>query len=202
MTISRPGSSTTQPNSKWMLRPLVLVAMATLFSGTCLAQAYPGKVNRSAQNNDAWLAQEVRHQLLNVPWYSVFDNLEFQVSGGVVTLLGQTTNPTLKHDAVNAVNNIEGVTNVIDKIELLPVSPLDDGIRRAEYRAVYGAPQLERYAMGSVPPIHIIVKGGHVTLVGWVGSQSDKDIAGIRAKSVPNVFSVDNNLHVESASKS
>ena len=202
MTISRPGSNTTRPNSNWMLRPLLLVAMATLFSGACLAQAYPGKVSRSAQNNDAWLAQEVRHQLLNVPWYSVFDNLEFQVSGGMVTLLGQTTNPTLKHDAVNAVNNIEGVTNVIDKIELLPVSPLDDGIRRAEYRAVYGAPQLERYAMGSVPPIHIIVKGGHVTLVGWVGSQSDKDIAGIRAKSVPNVFSVDNNLHVELASKS
>ena len=123
MTISRSGPNSRKTNGKWALRLLNFVAMAALFSGVCFAQSYPGKVTRSPQANDVWLGQEVRHQLLNVPWYSVFDNLEFQVSGGVVTLLGQTTNPTLKHDAVNAVKNIEGVTDVIDNVELLPVSP-------------------------------------------------------------------------------
>ena len=199
MTFSRFASG-----SQGMLRSLLLVAaVAFLSSGVCFAQAYPGKVvEGSPQNYDGWLSQEVRHQLLEVPWYSVFDNLEYKVNGTEVTLLGQTANPTLKHDAENAVKNIEGVTKVVDDIELLPVSPLDDGIRRAEYRAIYGDPQLQRYAMGVLPSIHIIVKGGHVTLVGWVASQSDKDIAGIRAKSVSSVFSVDNQLRVESAGKS
>lgn len=189
--------------SKLLLRPFLLVVVASLFSGVCFAQAYPGKlVQNSTANHDAWLAQEVRHQLLLVPWYTVFDNLEFKVSGGEVTLLGQTTNPTLTHDAENAVKNIEGVTKVINNIELLPVSPMDDSIRRAEYHAIYDEPQLQRYAMGSLPAIHIIVKGGHVTLVGWVASQGDKDLAGIRANGVPNVFSVANNLRVESAARS
>jgi hyperosmotically inducible protein len=175
-----------------------------MFSGVCFAQAYPGRVigQSSASHYDAWLTQEVRHQLLEVPWYSVFDNLEFKVNGSEVTLLGQTSNPTLKHDAESAVKNIEGVTKVIDNIELLPVSPMDDGIRRAEYRAIYSEPQLQRYAMGVLPSIHIIVKGGHVTLVGWVASQSDKDVANIRANGVSNVFSVTNNLRVESAARS
>jgi hyperosmotically inducible protein len=199
MTISGFGSK-----SK-LTQVLLLVAAASLFSGMCFAQAYPGKVTGpqgSTQAYSAWLAQEVRHQLLQVPWYSVFDNIEFKVNGSEVTLLGQTVNDTLKHDAENAVKNIEGVTKVTDNIELLPVSPVDDGIRRAEYRAIYSEPQLQRYAMGSVPPIHIIVKGGHVTLVGWVASQSDKDIAGIRAKGVSDVFSVTNDLRIESAAKS
>jgi hyperosmotically inducible protein len=144
----------------------------------------------------------VRHQLLEVPWYSVFDNIEFKVTGSEVTLLGQTVNDTLMHDAESAVKNIEGVTKVTDKIELLPVSPMDDGIRRATYRAIYSEPQLQRYAMGTVPPIHIIVKGGHVTLIGWVASQSDKDIAGIRAKGVSDAFSIENDLRVENPTKS
>ena len=201
MTISGFG-----PNSKRVLLPSLLVfAVASLLSGPCLAQNYPGKVTYPQDRNrnyEAWLTQEVRHQLLLVPWYSVFDNLEFKVNGTEVTLLGQTVNPTLKHDAESAVKNIEGVTKVVDNIELLPVSPMDDAIRRAEYRAVYEEPQLQRYALGVLPSIHIIVKGGHVTLVGWVASQSDKDTAGIRAKGVPNVFSVTNDLRVESPSRS
>lgn len=172
-----------------------------LISGACLAQESPSNVVRSPNSNQIWLAQEVRHQLLNVPWYSVFDNLAFQVNGSEVTLLGQTSNPTLKIDAVNAVKHIEGVTKVDDKIELLPVSPMDDGIRRAEYRAIYGDPTLDRYAMGAVPAIHIIVRGGHVQLIGWVASEMDKQVAGTRAKSVPNVFSVENDLQVESGPK-
>jgi hyperosmotically inducible protein len=185
-----------------MLCPFAVVA-ALMCSGACFAQKYPGNVvEGNKQNHDAWLVQEVQHQLLLVPWYSVFDNLEFKVGGTEVTLLGQTVNPTLKHDAETAVKHIEGVTKVDNEIEVLPVSPMDDAIRRAEYRAIYGEPQLQRYAMGSLPPIHIIVKGGHVTLAGWVAGKGDKDLAGIRAMGVPDVFSVANNLRVESAGHS
>ena len=145
-----------------------------------------------------WLAQEVRHQLVLLPFYSVFDNLEYKINGSEVTLLGQVKRPTVKLDAENAVKAIEGVTKVMNNIEVLPVSPMDDQIRRAEFRAIYGEPALQRYAFGPVPPIHIIVKGGHVTLEGVVDSQGDKNLVSIRAKSVPGVFSVTNNLRVQS----
>src|SRR6202030_3148262 len=130
------------------------------------------------------------------PLYSLFDNLEYKVDGSEVTLLGQVTLPTVKIDAENAVKRIEGVTKVTNNIEVLPVSPMDDQIRRAEFRAIYGEPALEKYASGSLLPIHIIVNGGHVTLEGYVISQSDKDLVNIKANSVPNVFSVTNNLKV------
>jgi hyperosmotically inducible protein len=145
-----------------------------------------------------WLAEEVRHRLVLLPFYSVFDNLECRVDGSTVTLLGQVTQPTVKVDAENTVKGIEGVSKVINNIEVLPVSPMDDQIRRAEFRAIYNDPALRRYAFGPVPPIHIIVKGGHVTLEGVVRNQADKDLVYIRANSVPGVFSVTNNLQVES----
>ncbi len=143
------------------------------------------------------IEREVRHELVMLPWYGVFDNLAFRVNGGTVTLYGQVTRPTLKSDAENVVKNVEGVTKVDNQIQVLPVSPMDDRIRLATFRAVYSAPQLNRYAIQAIPPIHIIVENGHVTLVGVVASQSDKDVAGIRANSVPGVFSVTNNLMVE-----
>ena len=187
---------------KRVLRSVFSVAALTaLIAGTGVAQQYPGNVVRSPNSEQVWIAQEVRHQLLNVPWYTVFDNLAFQVNGSEVTLLGQTSNPTLKIDAGNAVKHIEGVTKVNNEIELLPVSPMDDQIRRAEFRAIYSDPSLERYAMGAVPAIHIIVKGGHVQLLGWVANQMDKQIAEARAKGVPNVFSVQNDLQVEAGAK-
>lgn len=177
---------------------VLAAALIMLSSAACFAQ---GKVIEGGQpgsaNYEAWLKQEVRHQLLEVPWYSVFDNLAFQVNGSEVTLLGQVVNPTLKIDAGNAVKSIEGVTKVNNNIEVLPNSPMDDQIRRAEYHAIYGDPSLYRYSMGAVPSIHIIVKNGHVTLVGTVANEMDKNLAGIRAKTVPNVFSVENDLHVE-----
>ncbi len=145
-----------------------------------------------------WLAHEVRHQLVLLPFYSVFDNLEYKINGSEVTLLGQVTRPTVKLDAENAVKAIEGVTKVVNNIEVLPVSPMDDQIRRAEFRAIYSEPALQRYAFGPVPPIHIIVKGGHVTLEGVVDNQGDKNLVHIRANSVPGVFSVTNNLRVQS----
>ena len=92
------------------------------------------------------------------------------------------------------------MTKVNDLIEVLPNSPMDDQIRRAEYRAIYGAPELQRYAMGVLPSIHIIVKGGHDTRAATVDNQMDKNVAEIRAKSVPSEFSDDNQLQVQSRS--
>jgi len=113
---------------------------------------------------------------------------------GSVTLLGQVARPTLKSDAESAVKHIEGVERVNNQIQVLPVSPMDDQIRMATYRAIYGNSNLAPYSVRAVPAIHIIVSGGHVTLEGAVATQMDKQIAETQAKSVPNVFSVTNNL--------
>lgn len=143
------------------------------------------------------IIREVRHELVMLPYYGVFDNLAYKVEGYTVTLLGQVTRPTLKSDAENVVKKIEGVEKVKNEIEVLPLSPADDGIRRAEYRAIYGDTVLNRYALQAVPPIHIIVKNGNVTLEGVVSTETDKNVAGIRANGVSGVFSVTNNLRVE-----
>ena len=148
------------------------------------------------------ITQEVRHQLVMLPYYGVFDNLAYKVSpDGTVTLLGQVARPTLKSDAERAVKNIEGVERVDNQIEVLPTSPMDDQTRRAVYRAIYGNDVLSQYALRAVPPIHIIVKNGNVTLEGVVSRQMDKQIAEMQAKSVPNVFSVTDNLRVEEEGK-
>jgi hyperosmotically inducible protein len=145
------------------------------------------------------LSYEVRQELITLPYYSIFDNLSFIVSGDTVTLLGDVTRPTLKSSAENVVNDIEGVNNVKNNIEVLPLSFNDDRIRRAEYRAIYSQPVLNKYALRAVPTIHIIVKNGHVKLEGAVANAGDKNIAGIQARTVPGVFSVTNNLRVDSA---
>jgi hyperosmotically inducible periplasmic protein len=146
---------------------------------------------------EARMSKQVRHELLMLPYYGVFDDLAFRVDGTTVTLLGAVTRPTLKSDAEHAMKKVEGVTRVINEIEVLPLSPMDDQTRRAVFRAIYGDPSLSiRYGMGAVPSIHIIVKNGNVTLEGVVDSQGDKDLANIRANAVPNVFSVSNELQV------
>jgi hyperosmotically inducible protein len=145
----------------------------------------------------ARIEREVRHELVMLPYYDVFDNLAYRVDGDTVTLLGQVTRPTLKTDAERVVKDIEGVEKVVNNVEVLPVSPNDDSIRLAVYRAIFGHTALNRYAMRSVPPIHIIVKNGNVTLEGVVANESDKNIAGLQANSVSGVFSVKNNLRVE-----
>jgi hyperosmotically inducible periplasmic protein len=150
-------------------------------------------------NYEAWLTKEVRHQLVMLPFYSVFDNLEYQVQGSKVVLMGQVVQPVVKDDAAGAVKHIEGVTQVDNQIQVLPLSPMDNQIRRAEYRAIYGSPTLQMYQVRSVPPIHIIVDNGHVTLEGVVATQADKNIAGLMANRVPDVFSVTNNLRVENS---
>ncbi len=143
------------------------------------------------------IANEVRHELVMLPYYGVFDNLGYRVDGNTVTLVGEVTRPTLKSDAENVVKRIEGVESVNNQIKVLPLSPNDDRIRLAEYRAIYSHPTLQRYAMQAVPPIHIIVDNGNVILEGIVANEGDKNIAGVQANSVPGVFGVTNNLRVE-----
>jgi osmotically-inducible protein OsmY len=144
------------------------------------------------------IQNEVRHELVLLPYYSVFDNLTFQVSDdGTVTLMGQVVRPTLKSDAENVVKRIEGVEKVANNIQVLPLSPNDDRIRREAYRKIYGNSVLSQYELRAVPPIHIIVDNGHLTLEGVVARQMDKQVAEMQAKSVSGVFSVTNNLRVE-----
>jgi hyperosmotically inducible periplasmic protein len=140
--------------------------------------------------------KEVRHELLMLPYFGVFDYIAFKVDGASVTLIGQVVRPTLKSDAENSIKHIEGVEKVDNQIEVLPPSPMDDGIRRRLFRAIYGYPALERYALGVQKPIRIIVKGGHVSLEGVVDTDADKNLVGIRANGVSGVFSVANNLQV------
>jgi len=148
------------------------------------------------------IVREVHHELVMLPFYGVFDNLAYKVDpDGTVTLLGQVARPVLKSDAENAVKRIEGVPKVINNIEVLPTSPNDDRIRRAVYRAIYGNDVLNQYQLRAVPPIHIIVKNGNVTLEGAVARQMDKQIAEMQAKGVSGVFSVTNNLMVDEDSK-
>jgi hyperosmotically inducible periplasmic protein len=143
------------------------------------------------------IVKEVRHELVMLPYYGVFDNLAFRTDGTTVTLIGQVTRPTLKSDAENVVKDIEGVERVVNQIEVLPVSPMDDRIRLATFRAVYSTPGLDRYALNAVPPIHIIVNNGKVTLEGVVANEADKNLAGVKANGVSGVFSLTNNLRVE-----
>lgn len=155
-----------------------------------------GKSNQPRDLRDA-----VRHELVMLPYYSVFDDFEYSVDNhGVVTLLGEVTRPILKSDAENVVKRIPGVTGVVNNVKVLPLSPFDNRIRAATYRSIFGFGGLYRYAMGTNPSIHIIVENGHVTLKGVVANEGDKNIAYIRANGVPGVFSVTNKLLVEERS--
>jgi len=153
--------------------------------------------DQTSDRAQARIQKEVRHELLMLPYFGVFDNIEYQVNGDVVTLLGSVTRPTLKSDAENVVKRIEGVSRVDNKIDVLPPSPMDDKLRLELFRAIYGYPSLEKYSLGVQKPIRIIVKNGHVDLDGVVDSDADKNAAGLRANGVPGIFSVTNNLRVD-----
>jgi len=153
--------------------------------------------HHGSQRGDERLVKEVRHELVMLPYYSVFDDLSYKVEGGTVTLYGAVARPSLKSDAENVVKKIEGVERVVNNIDVLPASPNDDSIRRAVYRAIYSQPGLDNYSLRAVPTIHIIVKNGNVTLTGAVANQGDKDRAGIAANGVSGVFSVTNNIQVD-----
>jgi|SRR5215467_7371403 len=181
-----------------MLQKIRALAVAYLLALSLAS--LPNSVQAAGAQNEPKpankLMKEVRHELVMLPYYSVFDNLEYRVEGDKVVLSGQVVRPTLKSDAENVVKSIEGVSKVENQIEVLPVSPMDDQLRRALYQAVYSFAGLYRYGTSSVPSIHIIVKNGNVTLEGVVDNESDKNLAGLRANQVPNVFSVKNNLRV------
>ena len=143
------------------------------------------------------LVKEVRHELVMLPNLNVFDNLAFRVDGSTVTLMGHVTRPTLKSDAENVVKRVEGVEKVNNQIEVLPLSPNDDRIRRDVYLALVRHAQLQKYFMQAVPPIRIIVKNGNVSLEGVIANKGDSDVAKIAANGVSGVFDVTNNLKVE-----
>jgi hyperosmotically inducible periplasmic protein len=181
------------------MTPKLVVLLAALLLASAWAQQNNQTLQQNNQSSPAAenrIQQEVRHQLLMLPYLSVFDNLAYKVEGYQVTLLGQVTNPVVKSDAQNAVKRIEGVEQVDNQIEVLPVSPMDDGLRRSLFIAIYGYPALQKYDMPVVKPIRIIVKNGHVTLEGVVDTAADKDMAGVRANTVPGIFSVTNDLQV------
>jgi hyperosmotically inducible protein len=185
---------------------LTLPAATVALSQTNQDQSNQAQPDQSQPNQDQRaqptarsterIIKEVRHELLMLPYFTVFDNIAYKVDGFTVTLLGQVTRPVTKSDAENAVKHIEGVDHVDDQIEVLPPSPMDDRLRQRLFRTIYGYPALQRYALGVQKPIRIIVKNGHVTLEGVVDSEGDKNLAGIRANGVSGIFSVDNNLQV------
>jgi hyperosmotically inducible protein len=190
---------------------LFKIALSAAVCSAALLAAAPEKDHHDKDHSDVFIpgnraenriAREVRHELVTLPYYGVFDDLAFHVDGGTVTLLGAVMRPTLKSDAERVTKSVEGVTQVVNSIEVLPLSPIDDQIRMSTYRAIYGQSALStRYGFRSVPSIHIIVKNGNVTLEGVVANQGDKDLVNVTANSVPGVFSLTNNLQVESAGK-
>jgi hyperosmotically inducible periplasmic protein len=175
------------------MKPKLLVISVMLF---LLSWSALGQNAMSAKSEDR-ITREVRHELLMLPYFGVFDNIAFKVNGGTVTLLGQVVRPSLKSDAENSIKRIEGVERVDNQIEVLPPSSQDDALRIELFRAIYQYPSMQKYALGVQKPIRIIVKSGRVTLEGVVDSESDKNVAGIRANSVPGIFQVTNNLSVE-----
>jgi hyperosmotically inducible protein len=173
----------------WILAVLVFALCVSSFSQD--TQREP-----SAKSQER-ITREVRHELLMLPYFGVFDYIAYKVDGYTVTLLGQVVRPSLKSDAQNAVKRIEGVEKVDNQIEVLPPSPMDDQLRLKLFRAIYGYPALQKYELGVQKPIRIIVKGGRVNLEGVVDSEADKNLVGVQANSVPGIFSVTNNLQVE-----
>lgn len=171
---------------------MAMAAMLILLAATLSTYA-----QQSERMQDR-ITKEVRKELVMLPFYSVFDNFKFRVSPeGEVTLLGEVSRPTLKTDAARVVERIEGVTRVKNEIEVLPLSPMDDRIRLATFRAIYGHPTMRPLAIRAVPPIHIIVKNGNITLEGVVNTKMERQIAEMQARQVPGSFAVTNNLLVE-----
>jgi hyperosmotically inducible protein len=171
--------------------PILALLALTLPSGALVAPA---------QTIDSYgISEQVRKKLVTLPYYGVFDNLEYNIQGSVVTLSGQVVRPSTRSDAEARVKHIPGVERVINNIRVLPLSSIDAALRRRVYRAVFGFAGLGRYALGVNPSIHIIVDSGHVTLEGVVDNQTDSNMAFIRANGVPGVFSVTNHLRVQNS---
>lgn len=193
-----------QIRTLWVLRGVTFATVLSLMgsSATAVPQTKSTQLdspaNRDARRFDS-LKEEVRHQLVTLPDYTVFDWLEAEIAAdGTVTLMGQVTRPSTKDDAVARVKNLEGGSKVVDNIEVLPVSPTDNDLRLALYRAIYRFDSpLFRYGTQSIPPIHIIVKNGRAILKGIVATMADSQLANIAAQGVSGVFEVKNELQVQ-----
>ncbi|HNY39467.1 MAG TPA: BON domain-containing protein [Bryobacteraceae bacterium] len=142
------------------------------------------------------LSEKVRHELVMLPYYGIFDHLAFRVDGDKVTLLGEVSRPTLKTQAERVVKGLPGVTTVDNHIHVLPLSLYDDRLRLAFVRTIFGNPVLSRYSWGAQPPIHFIVENGTLTLKGTVSNEGDRNLAGILANGIPGAFAVNNELVV------
>lgn len=176
-----------------------IIASGTMVLALAAGTMAPVMAKPDPANTDVQAAQlkKIRKELVTLPYYGVFDNLAFKVEDGTVTLFGQVSRPTLRKDAERVVERVAGVDQVVNRIEVLPLSNFDDQIRLAVYRAVYRQPGLDRLSIQANPPIHIIVKNGNVTLEGVVLNKGDATRAFIAANGVSNVFSVKNNLRIE-----
>ena len=179
-----------------MIKRKLIAVTATLAIAATAAVAAPNTLETETSSNRQVIKQ-VRHELVTLPYYGVFDNLAYEVNGTTVTLSGQVTRPSTRSDAARRVAKIAGVQKVVNNIEVLPLSSFDDSIRRQTYRAVFNSAGLYRYAMGANPSIHIIVNGGHLTLEGVVNNKMDRQLAYMAASRVFGVFSVTNNLRLE-----
>jgi len=173
------------------LKTNLIVGLALLVLAVPVAQAGEHK---------STTVDKIRKELVTLPYFGVFDNLEYKVEGDTVTLYGQVVRPSTRQDAERRVARIEGIDRVINNIEVLPLSPFDDSIRARAYRTIFRTGGLYRYAMGANPSIHVIVKNGNLTLEGVVSNRMDSQLAYMAARSVPGVFSVTNNLRVGSNS--
>ena len=187
-------------NKAWCFKRTVFLASLAISSLLFSSQESTAQASGAvpAKNHDQ-IVKEVRHELIMLPLVNVFDNLQFKVDGYNVTLLGSVTRPSIKQDAERAVKGIEGVETVKNEIDVLPPSPQDNRLRTQLFQAIYGFPALRRYDLPVIKPIRIIVKNGRVTLEGVVDSEADKNMVGIRANTVPGIFSVTNNLQVASS---
>jgi hyperosmotically inducible protein len=149
------------------------------------------------QSDDA-IVKEVRHEILLYPHYTIFDNITFRVNQGKVELMGAVTEPYKKSDLGKTVEQLPGVSGVRNELEVLPLSNMDNRLRLEIARAIYRDPSLSTLGFQALPPIHIIVDNGHVTLEGVVNTELEKQVAGMRASSTGLSFgSVTNNLQVE-----
>lgn len=178
------------------IRKGIIVIGAVLVLTASAAIAAPATSNQQ-ETGGQQISEQVRKELVTLPYYGVFDNLAYRVEGSTVVLYGQVVRPVTRSDAESRVARIKGVEHVVNNIEVLPLSPFDDTIRARTYRTLFSTGNLSRYAMGANPSIHIVVKGGNVTLEGVVSSEADRDLASMAARNVPGVFSVTNNLQTE-----
>jgi hyperosmotically inducible periplasmic protein len=174
----------------------LLVLLASILAFATLGGTQEAQRGQPSAKSQERIVKEVRHELLMLPYFGVFDYIAFKVEGSTVTLLGEVVRPTLKSDAENSIKRIEGVENIENQIEVLPPSSMDDRLRVRLFRAIYQYPALQKYELGVQKPIRIIVKSGRATLEGVVDNEADKNLAGVRANGVSGLFSVTNNLQI------